>query len=413
MTHADDTRSLALQIQPLVDVCVPPTAPLLVVNKGDNRLLEFSARRGWHFPHADDGSYLGYHPADSAEAIARLEQSRARGAEYLVVPRPSLWWLDHYTEFRVYLNAHCRLVGHEPNVCAIYALRPVKLAAGSRPKRVVALLATRNEERFIGGCIKYLVNEGVQVYLIDNQSTDRTVEIAEQWLRRGLIGIESTPFDGTFNLPAQLERKEQLAASLDGDWFIHLDADEIKSSPQPGMTLAEAFAAVEEAGYNAVDFEEFTFVPTRETPDHDHADYARTMRWYYPFVPRSPWRINAWQRQSGSVNLRWAGGLGHRVTFPGMRLCPIKFPMRHYMFLSVEHACRKYGPRKQNMAAIAAGRYAGPRGWHNHWTPQPFPLPSASELCEVREGEPLDASRPRTRHYMAGIAASLQAQHGG
>jgi hypothetical protein len=36
-------------------------------------------------------------------------------------------------------------------------------------------------------------------------------------------------------------------------------------------------------GYNAVDFSELAFVPTRESPDHDHPDYRRTMRWYYAF----------------------------------------------------------------------------------------------------------------------------------
>ena len=36
-------------------------------------------------------------------------------------------------------------------------------------------------------------------------------------------------------------------------------------------------------GYNAVDFLEFTFVPTREHPDHDHPRYQETMRGTTPF----------------------------------------------------------------------------------------------------------------------------------
>ena len=35
---------------------------------------------------ADDGAYAGHHPADSREAIARLEAQRAAGAEYIVFP---------------------------------------------------------------------------------------------------------------------------------------------------------------------------------------------------------------------------------------------------------------------------------------------------------------------------------------
>ncbi len=55
----------------------------------------------------------------------------------------------------------------------------------------MAILATYNEERFIAGCLEQLIGQGVEVYLMDNCSTDRTVEIAERYLRRGLIDIET------------------------------------------------------------------------------------------------------------------------------------------------------------------------------------------------------------------------------
>jgi glycosyltransferase involved in cell wall biosynthesis len=44
--------------------------------------------------------------------------------------------------------------------------------------RVIALLAAYNEERFIAGCIEHLFQQSVDVYLIDNSSTDNTVTIA-------------------------------------------------------------------------------------------------------------------------------------------------------------------------------------------------------------------------------------------
>src|SRR3954452_1210841 len=121
-------------------------------------------------------------------------------------------------------------------------------------QRVVAIIAAYNEERFIGACLEHLVANGVEAYLCDNESTDRTVEIATSYLGRGLRGIETLPRDGTYRWRQILARKEQLAAELTADWFLHLDADEIPQSPRSGQTLAEMFGQADAAGYDAVQF---------------------------------------------------------------------------------------------------------------------------------------------------------------
>src|SRR4051812_13770830 len=118
------------------------------------------------------------------------------------------------------------------------------------PPRVVAILATYNEERFIEGCLAHLVANGVEAYLCDNASTDRTVEIARGYLGRGLRGIETLPRDGIYRWKRILARKEQLARELTADWFMHLDADEIPQPGRPDQTLADAIAEAEAAGYN-------------------------------------------------------------------------------------------------------------------------------------------------------------------
>jgi len=83
---------------------VPQGAVVLVVSKGDERLLELGDREAWHFPRDEDGEYPGYYPADSEEAIDQLERLRAQGAEYLVIPQSGLWWLEHYRGFREHLQ---------------------------------------------------------------------------------------------------------------------------------------------------------------------------------------------------------------------------------------------------------------------------------------------------------------------
>jgi glycosyltransferase involved in cell wall biosynthesis len=258
--------------------------------------------------------------------------------------------------------------------------------------RAVALLATHDEERFVGNCIEHLVTQGLDVYLIDNDSSDRTVEIAERYLGRGLVGLELLPRHGVYSWRPLLERKVQLAATLGADWYVHVDADEIRIPPRRRTTLVDAFAAADREGYNAVNFLELTFVPTREHPYHDHPRYLETMRWYYPFCASFPDRLNAWKQQDAPVDL--AGSGGHRVSFPGLRVFPESFLMRHYLYLSVEHAIRKYVGRAYDPSEVEAG-------WHRRRAAlraDDITLLSESVLRRFVSDETLDASEPWTEH---------------
>jgi glycosyltransferase involved in cell wall biosynthesis len=258
--------------------------------------------------------------------------------------------------------------------------------------RAIALLATHDEERFVGTCIEHLVAQGLEVYVIDNESGDRTVEIAERYRGRGLVGLESFPRSGTYSWRPLLQRKTELATALDADWFVHVDADEIRLPPRPGVSLLDAFAEAGRNGYNAVNFLELTFVPTLEHPDHDHPRFAATMRWYYPYSSGYPARLNAWKRQDGLVDLASSGG--HRVDFPGLRLSPEPFLMRHYLYLSVEHAIRKYVERRYDPSEIDVG-------WHRRRTAlraDDITLLSERVLRTYVSDDTLDPSEPWTEH---------------
>ena len=258
--------------------------------------------------------------------------------------------------------------------------------------RIVALIAAYNEARFIGGCLDHLHEQGVETYLCDNGSTDGTADIAASRLGRGLLHIEHLPRDGTFRWQDILHRKEQLAAELDADWFVHLDPDEIALPDAGHPTLRDAFAAVDAEGCNAVEFAEFTFVPTRETPDHDRADFRRTMIWYYPFASTPLHLLRAWKRQPQRVDLASTGG--HTVAFPDRRPSHRRFRLRHYLFLGLQHAREKYEQRRYDSRETR-------RGWHG-WRPTlrvgTLRLPSQNELRVARTDDELDPSSPRTEH---------------
>ncbi len=120
--QSDEYQETIERIRETVRGFVPAGAKVLVVSKGDDELLRLDGRVGAHFPQVEGGVYAGHHPADSTEAIAELEQQRSGGAEFLVIPRTSLWWLDHYGEFREHLGSSYRQVARRDDACVIFAL---------------------------------------------------------------------------------------------------------------------------------------------------------------------------------------------------------------------------------------------------------------------------------------------------
>ena len=258
--------------------------------------------------------------------------------------------------------------------------------------RVMALLATYNEERFVGACIENLIAQGCEVYIIDNESEDSTVSIVEEYLTQGVVGIETFKRNDMYSWRPLLERKEQLAGALEADWFLHVDADEIRLPPNSEKNLVEAFQSVENQGFNAVNFFEYTFVPVRESPNHDHPEFLETMEWYYPFHRGGPTQLKAWKKQPCSIDLASRGG--HQVDFPGLQIYPISFPMRHYLFLSVEHAIEKYVHRVFDPAELD-------KGWHKaraRLLEENIQLLPASELRSYSSDSELDPTAPLTTH---------------
>jgi GT2 family glycosyltransferase len=113
-------RTMLWKISETVRKTVPEGAKLAMVSDGDDELLELDGRQAIHFPQTDEGIYNGY-PLDSKAAISALEDLRAKGVEYLVLPVTALWWLDHYGDFREHL-ARYKSESVDNDVCIIFSL---------------------------------------------------------------------------------------------------------------------------------------------------------------------------------------------------------------------------------------------------------------------------------------------------
>lgn len=123
-------RRLVERIRDAVLEEVPAAAQVLVVSRGDRGLVDLGELDAGHFPQGPEGRYLGHHPRDSDDAIAQLEALREAGAEYLVLPATSFWWLDHYEELAALLRERCE--GTELGFCTIYRLAPLRATPGER-----------------------------------------------------------------------------------------------------------------------------------------------------------------------------------------------------------------------------------------------------------------------------------------
>ena len=215
---------------------------------------------------------------------------------------------------------------------------------------VTAIMAAYNEEDIIGLSIQHLIEQGVSVYLIDRASTDGTVAEAQRFVGKGLIAIER--FSDESGFPAQdaqrsswnriLERKQKLAQELDGDWFIHHDADEFRESPWPHLDLCRAIRRVHAAGYNAIDFAAFAFPPTDDNYRKGD-DLRTTFRYCEPARRHDRPRINAWKRSQ--VDLVSSGG--HEAMVPERRVFPVRFLVRLYPIRNQAQGERKILQERQ------------------------------------------------------------------
>jgi len=113
---------MAARVRELIVQLTGPGAIVGVASKGDPAMIELEGRTGWHFPRQLDGTYLGYYPRDDAAAVSLLEETRFAGADYLVFPATSLWWLEYYRGLRQHLEEHHSIVVHDPTTCAIFRL---------------------------------------------------------------------------------------------------------------------------------------------------------------------------------------------------------------------------------------------------------------------------------------------------
>ncbi len=229
---------------------------------------------------------------------------------------------------------------------------------------VVAIIPVYNESNILEQTLQHFVDQGIEFYIIDNWSTDNSIEIAKQFIGKGLVGWEKFPQSERpeyYQWEHILTRIQQLGGELDADWIILNDADVYRKTPWENIDLRRAIFMVDQAGYSAIDSTPITFRPVDN--GFRAGDNPQSYFRYFEFCkkPCQFLQIKIWKKQKVAVNLADSGG--HEVRFEHRKVFPFKFLHKHYPILSAEHGNRKILNERKPRYSPQEKR----KGWHTHY----------------------------------------------
>ncbi len=254
--------------------------------------------------------------------------------------------------------------------------------------RVTAIIAVRNGAQYLQRLLDHLDVNGVRAVLVDNCSSDGTLAIARANEGRTVLSVQQIPWSGKFDLSTQLEHKQTLIDAIQDGWVVHADVDELMYSDRPGEPLSAALERVDRLGYDAVDFDEFVFLPLGFPTWIGSVD---RMRYYYYFRPYTPRLVRAFKAGKG---IRLAGGGHLQKSFEA--LYPKRMILRHYIFRGRVHARRKYRYRQVSEADLQ-------KGWHGNRVGlfgKRIRLPRRDTCEKAKEQDwVLSTGKPRAEHF--------------
>lgn len=208
--------------------------------------------------------------------------------------------------------------------------------------KILAFIPLFNEEDIIYSTINYLINQGIYIYILDNWSTDSSIDIIKSFSSNHIINIEKNPNkirkEIQWDLEATSDKICKLSKKLDFDWFLWHDADEYFQGIWKGQNLKESIMTVENGNYNAISFNLLSFYPIDNNFLHSGEDFFNYFKYYSPIycIPNCRW-VRAWKKQP---KIFFHGG-SHEVIFPDRKIYPKKFIIRHFPIRSQSHGVKK------------------------------------------------------------------------
>lgn len=263
-------------------------------------------------------------------------------------------------------------------------------ARGSRVE-ILAIICARNELPYLRHVLPYLADEKIEVALIDNGSIDGTSEVVASGEFNNVVRYERLPYNGVFDLAAQLQFKSRLTLESTADWLIHQDADEFLTSRGGWGGLRDQIEKCDMAGFNVINFNELVMMPEDPTIDA----ILSNNKLFYFFEPRPRRLMRAWKR---SARLNHGVSGGHTLHGNDIRVSPHEMLLKHFIVRSQAHALEKYLNRSFAPTDLSYG-------WHENrrnFTKDNLTLPGRNQGL-LRLSSPMHAPStlpsPVTRHF--------------
>lgn len=305
--------------------------------------------------------------------ISTPDRTRARGPESFGPPQNPFhvreWTIDElYLLFKKY-GITCK-IGHSVSNNLDLFKGTILAVSGTQaiPTRtkkldsVLGIITAYNEDDIVEQTVMHLLNQGVDVHVIENWSTDNTYKIVSKLARKHKnVTVErfpaKKPKQHKYEWERLLEKVEEVAELSKHDWVIHNDADEFRVSPWKDVTLQEALTFVSSCGYSAIDFTIAEFRPTKD--GYKGKEHPDAFFYNFEFTPIEGYflQIKGW-KYNGRVQLASSGG--HSAEFPERKVFPFKFTSKHYPLRSVAQAKRKIF--KDRLSRFTEEEKK--RGWH-------------------------------------------------
>lgn len=228
--------------------------------------------------------------------------------------------------------------------------------------KVLAIIHVFNESDVIEQTTEYLLSQGIDVFLVDNWSTDDSYTIIQKLAKKYATKVfyKRFPEDGPndfYDWYHQLELTEKISKETDYSWYIHYDADEYRMAPWQGVTLKEAIAYIDFLGFNVI---ENTVIDFKITESENKSIFMKDTWFDFGHRPAHFEQTKTWKK-SQHIDLKSSGGHIAKVNNP--KVFPLKFLNRHYPLRSYEHAIKKIFTERKPRFEVESKK----RGWHGHY----------------------------------------------
>lgn len=234
-------------------------------------------------------------------------------------------------------------------------------------KRALAIVSCYNDADIIIETTRHLIEQGVFIHFLDNWSTDITWTLLEKLksaFPQQIVTLERFPADGpsdSWSWHGMLQRKHDISMEAPFDWFFHYDSDELRVSPWPGITLAQAINFVDSLGYNAIDHTVLNFRATRDGFDAKKSPEEFFTHFEFAVNSSDHCQIKGWAKRDRPFDLTSSGG--HQAEFDERKVFPLNFLNKHYSLRSTTHAQTKLFTERAQRTA----KEKSERGWHRHY----------------------------------------------